>query len=236
MGMNNAEKGRDTNRLKAFADKVSGFAAIFGDHTDVQFAGLMNNQLVLQSASFGKSYARTVFTLDKARRRVLAASVTFVIPRVPLVVPDAKISLMLDQYRAKLVPILSRVLAFSPFVIPRSDSCGSGTGRSCESLLGNVVADALRLYNVTGIDFSFASTGGLRADLTCVQPGGNGYCPPNSTTSAPFAITRGGSRAASPYDNNVVSVKVSGAQIKALLEAAVGDMPTQVRVCSCFVL
>jgi 2',3'-cyclic-nucleotide 2'-phosphodiesterase (5'-nucleotidase family) len=230
MGMNNVEKGRDTNRLKAFAEKVTGFATIFGDHTDVQYAGIMNGQLVLQSASFGKSYARTVLKLDKARRRVLSASVTFVIPRVPLIVPDAKITLMLDEYRAKLVPILSRVLATSPVAIPRSDACGSGTGRSCESLLGNVVADALRLYNVTGMDFSFTGSGGLCADLTCSTPGGNGYCPPNATASAPFYITRGAARASSPYDSNVVSVKVSGAQIKSLLEAGVAPMPTQVHL------
>ena len=44
----------------------------------------------------------------------------------------------------------------------------------CESLIGNVVADALR--TTYGVDFAITNSGGIRADLTC-PPDGAEFCP-----------------------------------------------------------
>ena len=53
--------------------------------------------------------------------------------------------------------------------IPRADQCGDGpTGGTCESLVGNVVTDAMRTtYSAIGVQFAITNSGGLRADLTC---------------------------------------------------------------------
>ena len=43
--------------------------------------------------------------------------------------------------------------------------CNEANGRSCESLVGNTIADAMRA--TYGTDLAIQNSGGLRADLTC---------------------------------------------------------------------
>ena len=56
--------------------------------------------------------------------------------------------------------------------IPRADQCGAADGRLCESLVGDLVTDAMRsTYRSIGAQFAITNSGGLRADLTCPGPG-----------------------------------------------------------------
>ena len=50
----------------------------------------------------------------------------------------------IDELNAQLAPILGTQIGSSTKVIPRADQCGGGNGRICESLVGNVVTDAMR--------------------------------------------------------------------------------------------
>ena len=106
--------------------------------------------------------------------------------------------------------------------VPRADSCGRADGRLCESLIGNVSTDALRLtYNT---DFAITNSGGLRADLTCPTtdiPGD--FCPPY--TPPPYPITRGQVLAVLPFGNVGFTVQISGAELKTFLENGVSQMP-----------
>ena len=79
----------------------------------------------------------------------------------------------------------SVIIGYSAVAVPRSDSCGNPSGRTCESLSGDVISDSLR--STYGTDFAIVNSGSIRADLTC-SPGGPS-CP--VATGAPFAITRG---------------------------------------------
>ena len=76
-------------------------------------------------------------------------------------------------------------------VIPRADQCGGGTGRTCESLIGDIVTDSMHAaYTGIGVQFAITNSGGIRADLTCPNPDLPGdFCP--SFTPPPFPITRG---------------------------------------------
>ncbi len=60
---------------------------------------------------------------------------------------------------------LNFVIGSSTVFIPRSDACGNALGRTCESKVGNVVADALR--TTYGTNFAIVNSGGLRDALTC---------------------------------------------------------------------
>jgi 2',3'-cyclic-nucleotide 2'-phosphodiesterase (5'-nucleotidase family) len=132
------------SRLIAFANAVRGFAVVHGDHTDVQRSVVINDMRVVESLSFGKSYARTELAIG-ASGAVLSSETTFVKPIVQGVVPDAAILKLLDGYREQLRPTLSRILATSTVPILLTDACGSRGGRSCESIIGNLVTDAFRL-------------------------------------------------------------------------------------------
>ena len=60
------------------------------------------------------------------------------------VTPDPEIAATLEQLTIDLGPTLGRVIGSAVQPIPRADACGMETGRTCESLIGDVVADALR--------------------------------------------------------------------------------------------
>ena len=84
------------------------------------------------------------------------------------VTPDPAIQAKIDELNAQLAPILNTQIGTSTKSIPRADQCGSAAGRTCESLVGNVVTDAMRTaYSSIGVQFAITNSGGLRADLTC---------------------------------------------------------------------
>jgi 2',3'-cyclic-nucleotide 2'-phosphodiesterase (5'-nucleotidase family) len=215
------QTGEPFGELVDFANNVGGFDVIFGDHTDIQFQGVINGQLVLENKSKGATYARTLLTVDPGNGRVLDRSVTFVTPTASAVTPDPAIETMLAPYRAILAPIMNRIIGYSDREILRSDSCGQSAGRTCESLLGNVVTDAMRdRYDA---DFAVTNSGGLRANLTCPGTSTSGFC--RIYTPPPFQITRGRSFEVLPFGNFAMTLQVNGEELKQLLEFGVGAMP-----------
>jgi 2',3'-cyclic-nucleotide 2'-phosphodiesterase (5'-nucleotidase family) len=99
--------------------------------------------------------------------------------------------------------------------VPRSDGCGNAIGLTCESLVGNVVTDAMRAAYLT--DFAITNSGGLRADLTCpVTDQADDFCA--AFTPPPYPITRGQVLAVLPFGNIVATLPVNGAELKSMLE------------------
>jgi 2',3'-cyclic-nucleotide 2'-phosphodiesterase (5'-nucleotidase family) len=138
------------------------------------------------------------------------------------VTPDPSIQALIDDLNAKLAPILNTVIGNSTVYVPRADSCGRGDGRTCESLIGDVVTDAMR--QTYGTDFAITNSGGLRADLTCptVDVAGD-FCA--AYTPPPYPITRGSVLGVLPFGNLSFTVTVNGTELKAMLENGVKAMP-----------
>jgi 2',3'-cyclic-nucleotide 2'-phosphodiesterase (5'-nucleotidase family) len=216
------EDGNPFGPLIDFAENVGGFAIIFGDHTNVEFNGIVNNALVVENRSKGRTYAKVNLSVDPRNGRVLDRSVEFVTPVAANVTPDPAIEAMLQPFRDELAPILNQVVGASTVAIPRSDSCGRADGRLCESLVGNVVTDAMRMAYDT--DFAITNAGGLRADLTCPEVDSpTDFCP--AFTPPPFPITRGQVLTVLPFGNVVATLTVDGAELKTYLEQGVSAMP-----------
>lgn len=195
---------------------------IVGDHTDIQFAGIINGALVYENRSKGLTYARATLTVDASNHKILDKNVAFVTPLASAVSPDPAIVALLQPYRDALAPILNTEIGSSNVFIPRADSCGRADGRLCESLVGNTVTDAMRTRY--GVDFAITNAGGLRADLTCpTTDSPTDFCPPY--TPPPFPITRGQVLTVLPFGNVVVTLEVNGAELKTMLENGVSAMP-----------
>lgn len=118
---------------------------------------------------------------------------------------------------------LSDVAGVSTVFIARADACGRSDGRLCESLIGDVVADAQRV--TYSVDFAIQNAGGLRANLTCPTTDDPGdfcaaYAPP------PYPITNGQVLAVMPFGNKTVTLAVNGAELKTVLENSVSRMPS----------
>ncbi|MGH2463365.1 MAG: 5'-nucleotidase C-terminal domain-containing protein [Candidatus Limnocylindria bacterium] len=212
-----------TGPLIDLADALTGVNAVIGDHTDFQvLAHRPNGTLVVENRSRGIRFTRLRLVLDTATGAVVYKTADFHKPWNIGVTPDPAIQAEINALNAQLAPILGTVLGDSTRFIPRTDACGNTAGRTCESLVGNVVADAMRA--TYGVDFAITNSGGLRADLTCPTTDNPGdFCP--AYIPPPYPITRGQTLAVLPFGNVVVTLEVNGAELKTMLENGVSQMP-----------
>lgn len=205
------------------ADNVQHVDAVIGDHTSFQVVSTRpNGVLVTENLSRGIRFTRVRLIVDTTTDQVVYKTADFHKPWNIGVTPDPAIQARIDELNAQLAPILSSVIGNSTRFIPRADACGNAEGRTCESLVGNVVTDAMR--TTPAVNFAITNSGGLRADLTCpTTDNPNDFCP--SYTPPPFPITRGQVLTVLPFGNIVVSVVINGAELKTMLENGVSAMP-----------
>jgi 2',3'-cyclic-nucleotide 2'-phosphodiesterase (5'-nucleotidase family)/predicted AlkP superfamily phosphohydrolase/phosphomutase len=212
-----------TGPLIDLADNVTNVDAVIGDHTDIQVSTTRpNGVLVTENRSKGIRFTRVRLVIDKSAKKVIYKTTDYHKPWDVGVTADPAIQARIDQLNAQLAPLLSGLIGSSTVYIPRADACGNGAGRTCESLIGNVVADALR--KTYSLDFAVTNSGGLRADLTCpTTDNPNDFCP--AYTPPPFPISRGQALTVLPFGNIIVTLQVTGAELKSMLENGVSAMP-----------
>ena len=205
--------------LVDLADGVTNVDAVIGDHTDLQVLDTRpNGVLVVENRSRAIRFTRVRLVLDSLTKRVVYKTADFHKPWTIGVTPDAAIQARIDELNAQLAPILGTVIGSSTVFVPRADKCGNSAGRTCESLVGNAVTDAMRL--TYGTDFAITNSGGLRADLTCpTTDNTSDFCP--AYTPPPYPITRGQVLTVLPFGNVVVTHSLSGAELKTMLENGV---------------
>ena len=216
------DTGAARGPLIEFARRVHGFDVILGGQTDVGFAAIVNDALIVENRSKGQTYSRIRLTVDPHNGRIRARSHEFVIPRAGTVTPDPAVVQRLDVYRAELPALLATVIGSSTVFVSRADACGRTDGLLCESLAGNAVTDAMRLTSET--EFAVTNAGGIRADLTCpTTDDPSDFCSPY--TSPPFLIPRGEVLTALPFGNTVVTLQVDGSELRTILENGVSSLP-----------
>jgi 2',3'-cyclic-nucleotide 2'-phosphodiesterase (5'-nucleotidase family) len=202
------------------AEQLEGVDLVVGDHTDVQVSAMLpNNVMLVENRSKGVMFTRVRLIVDTDTGELVYRTADHHRPWNIGITPDAEIAESLDALEAELAPIFAEVVGSATQPIPRSDSCGMETGRLCESLIGNVVADALR--TTYGVDFAVTNSGGIRADLTC-PPEGAEFCP---TDAGPNVITQGQVLTVLPFGNIAVTLELTGVELMAMLEAGVRFMP-----------
>jgi 2',3'-cyclic-nucleotide 2'-phosphodiesterase (5'-nucleotidase family) len=215
-----------TGPLIELADQLTGVDAVIGDHTNFQVLTTRpNGTLVTENLSKGVRFTRVRLVLDATTKTIVYKTADFHKPWDIGVTPDPAIQTRINELNAQLTPILGVVIGNSAVAIPRSDVCGRVDGRLCESLVGDTTTDAMRTkYSSIGVEFAITNSGGLRDALTCPPAGGgSGLCP--AFTPPPYAITRGQVLAVLPFGNIVVTLNVTGAELKSMLENGVSLMP-----------
>jgi 2',3'-cyclic-nucleotide 2'-phosphodiesterase (5'-nucleotidase family) len=217
-----------TGPLLDLADGLTDVAAVVGDHTDFQTVTTRpNGVLVTENRSKGIRFTRIRLVIDTTTKQTVYTTADFHRPWDIGVTPDPAIQQEIDDLNAQLAPFLSTVIGTSTRFVPRADACGNGAGRTCESLVGNVVTDAMRTaYSSIGVEFAITNSGGLRDALTCpTTDNASDFCPAYATPTTKYPITRGQVLTVLPFGNVVSTVQVSGAELKAMLENGVSAMP-----------
>ena len=120
---------------------------------------------------------------------------------LPPSTPTAKV--IADKYRTAVAPLANRVVGSITADITRDNNAAG------ESALGDVIADGMVAYTVAGAQLALMNPGGIRASLTFANsPGGE----------APGQVTYGEVFTVQPFNNLVVTVTLTGAQLKEVLE------------------
>src|SRR5215207_4601595 len=220
MGATGGTLAEPTGPVVDVSDRLEGVDVVVGDHTDVQVSAVRpNGTLLVENRSKGVMFTRVRLVMDIERGKLVYRTADYHRPWNIGITPDPDMTAALEQLEVELAPTLGRVIGSAVQPIPRADACAMETGRTCESLIGDVVADALR--STYGTDFAITNSGGIRADLTCPPEGGE-FCP---TDAGKLQITEGQVLTALPFGNVAVTVEISGAELKAMLEAGVAAMP-----------
>ncbi len=220
MGATGGTLTEPTGPVVDLADQLEGVDVVVGDHTDVQVAAIRpNGVLLVENRSKGVMFTRVTLVVDSESGELVYGAADYHRPWVIGVTPDPEMVERLDALEAELAPTLGRVIGSAAQPILRSDSCGMETGRTCESLVGNVITDAMR--TTYGVDFAITNSGGIRAELTCPADSGE-FCP---TDDRPNQITEGQVLTVLPFGNVAVTLDVTGAELKAMLEAGISFMP-----------
>jgi 5'-nucleotidase len=121
--------------------------------------------------------------------------------------PDPAMKALLDQYRVAIAPIANAVIgSITADITKLSDS-------TKESALGDVIADAqleaTAPANAGGAVVAMTNPGGIRVDLLYNQISG-GELPGQVTYAEAFSVQ--------PFSNTLVTMTLTGAQLKAVLE------------------
>lgn len=220
MGATGGTLTEPTGPVVDVADGLSGVDVVIADHTDMQVSSLQpNGVLLVENRSKGVMFTRVTLILDAATGSLVYRTADHHRPWAIGMTPDAGIEAVLEELEAELAPILGTVIGAGAFTISRADECGMPTGRTCESLIGDIITDAMRI--TYGTDFALTNSGGIRADLTCPEDGGS-FCP---TGGDPNQITEGQVLTVLPFGNVAVTLDVSGEELKAMLETGVAAMP-----------
>ncbi len=186
---------------------------VLSAHTHRGYNCLIGGRPVVQGASFGRLVSvvdlavdRTSGDIVQARTRVRNIPVVNgaeADPRLTIDFPplpaEPTIAAIVESYRAAAAPLATRPVGRITSSFERRPGSGG------DHVLGRLIADAhLAATRVSGAQVAFTNPGGVRTSLTA--SGANG------------TVTYADAYAAQPFGNTLVTMTLSGAQLKALLE------------------
>ncbi|MDP9239165.1 MAG: bifunctional metallophosphatase/5'-nucleotidase [Actinomycetota bacterium] len=210
--------GADPSGCAAFAGDITPivanldpmFGVVISGHTHRFYSCALPNKsgansVVTSAGANGVLVTDINVTLAKGTGSFVAASARNVlVSNTDPARIDAGAKAIADKYRTAIAPIANRIVGSITADITRA------AAPSQETALGDVIADGMVAYTTgAGAQLAFMNPGGIRADLVYAgSPAGEGDG--NVTFGECFTVQ--------PFNNLVVTVSLTGAQIKAILE------------------
>jgi len=170
--------------------RVPGVDLWMGGHSHNYVLGETNGATVMIPGSQGLAIGVCDLTVDPVAGRVVERRARLQSTFADEVVPDSAMAVRLAGWNAGVSRVAATPIGENARALTRS--------RGGESVLGDLVTDAMRA--AVHADLAFTNSGGLRADL------------------AAGTVTRGAVYDVIPFDNTIVVLKLTGAQVRALLE------------------
>ncbi len=188
----------------ALAEAVPDIDVIVGAHDHLAFnvPRVVGRTRILQAASYAQDLGRVAITVDPATRKVTGVqNAAILLPVLSnAATPDPKVAALVSARRAAADAVGKTVVGTAAGELEQS--------REMDSPLGNVVADALLDYGREQgwkSDVAFYNGAGIRASI-----------PKGDFTYAKLAEVL-------PFQNTVVSVDLTGAALREVLEGMAGS-------------
>ncbi len=189
IGGQQEEDGTITGPLARFASGLEGVDAVFGGHSHTVVSGRVDSVPVMISASNGRAIGVMRVEVDTSRGKSSVVKQEIKRTFVDQVEPEKSIESVVDSFQKKFAGEMDRVIAVAAEDIRRSRR---------ESPLGNLVCDIMREKAAATV--AFQNSGGIRADLD----------------EGPITVRE--MYRILPFDNTIVTMYLTGEQIRGLLE------------------
>lgn len=186
---------------------------VLSAHTHRAYRCRIGDRIVIQGASFGRLVSVVDLAIDPQRKRVVRDATSArnlpvpnglsTDPRLqaayPALAPDPAVAAIVEHYRARAAPLAEQPVGRLAERFDRTPSAGG------DHALGRLIADAqLEATRENGAVIAFTNPGGIRAELR-----------PHRGSDA---VDYGDVFEVQPFGNVLVTLTLSGAQLKTLLE------------------
>jgi 5'-nucleotidase len=162
-----------------------------------------NTVLIVQAWDWGRVLGRIEVSFDDAGR-VASWADALPVPIVPAVSEDATVKSMVAAFSLPLAAARDEIVGHTVTGVARTRV----TPRHADNPMADVITDAmLAATEKAGSVAAFVNSGGVRAGLD------------------PGPITYGQAVTVQPFNNTLVQLDLSGAELKAVLEETLGGMP-----------
>jgi 5'-nucleotidase len=188
---------------------------VLSGHTHRGYVCQIDGRVIIQGASFGRLVSVVDLTLDaksgSIRPEIRATNVTVpngldgaLDPAVraahPAVTPDRVVATMVAAYRERAAPLADASAGRLTAAFTRQPEAGG------DHAAGRLIADAhLAATRDNGAQIAFTNPGGVRSDLRPRAPDGR--------------VTYGDLFTMQPFGNSLVTMTLTGTQLKTLLES-----------------
>lgn len=182
-------------------------------HTHLPYNCVLEDRIVTSAYSYGRVVSEINLVLDKRTRDVRrdqSSAVNHAVIRAELT-PDAAVTAVIDKWAPLAAETGNRQVGTITETINRGKTPTGGEDRGVESAAGNLVADVhLWATSQAGAQIAFMNPGGVRSDLTF----------PSSQTpvEGDGVVTFGEAQTFQPFNNQLFTFDMTGAQIKTALE------------------
>ncbi len=176
---------------------------VVSGHSHQGYTCKIDGRLVVQGRSYGSFLTESTLTIDRRTNQVInAVAVNHLIDQQVLQA-DSAAKQLVDQMATQTAGLRQRPIVNLSAPLSRNSEAGF-----FDSSLGNIIADSQLHHgqHAGGADVAFMNAGGIRSDL------------PSGKATGPVAVSFGDLYAVQPFGNNLVRMKLTGAQILTLLQ------------------
>ncbi|MFA7497450.1 MAG: 5'-nucleotidase C-terminal domain-containing protein [Leucobacter sp.] len=189
--------------------------AVVSAHTHQAYACTIADRPVIQADHYGAALGRLLLEFDTSGETPQLSEASADLVRLAgetYFAPDPAVEAIVDAAVEQADTLGREPVGRISADILRGGT-PPGTDRSVESALGNLIADITQ-QSIAGADIGVMNAGGLREDLIYVEgaaDGSGGLLPPGTVTYRDVANVQ-------PFANTMMTVQLTGAQVKELLE------------------